>query len=1170
MRAKSELDQRDVPTAPTSSVARYLFALVAMAAGLLATIALFEAGVSDQPIYAPMIGAVAFAGWYGGFGPSLLAIVLGWGVAVWALVSPRGGSAFDDTEDATRWWVNLAVAVVIAGASSLLRWRQERVARELVATRTSMGEVEALQELSVALAGTISSEDVARAVTANAGEVVTSDAVALGLVDGDQIVVVGRSGATGEPVPERLRVPLDHPGLLARAVRDGSTAQAETPRSAVSRDEAGDAAGPFAVPIRVSTGEIAGAIEFRFGPGRDATPEALGLARVVSDLAGQALERARLYERERESRQALERIVELAPRFLVDEEGGVLESVCREARITFGADFGVLWRVGDGWIELLAMDPVLPDIRPGVRLSLDDFPRLGEAIRTLGTSFVPDVRESTSGEGREFVDRLGIRSSLRTPVVIGGRSELVLAISWHAVLSEPDPATRAVVRRFADQAGLVLEQLERRRAEAEAGRRADATRRLQAVTAGLSTAVTALDVSTTCLEHALETVGAEAGFIVLTGPEGTRTIELVTSTGYDDDQLESWRLLGLDDDVPFARAIASGESIWALDPQSMSAFTGVTEAGAAGWITIPLPTARGYRGALHISLREPRTISDDEREWLETMVSQCGQALERSGLYHDEQRSRLRAEQLQSITARLSNALTSAEVGEVAVEELADVFEASSVVLVGVADGQIAGVLSERGDGSERLAPLLDLHQGSPAGQAMRTFRSVVVESREALVEEYPELRGAVAGETFLALPLVAARRMSGLLVAAWEQTRPWASEDRAVVEALAGQAAQALARAGRYETEQAIAETLQRSVLPDSLPRVEGVELAARYMPGSRQLDVGGDWFDALSLPDGRLGLVVGDVVGKGVRAAASMAQLRNAIRAFSVEHLKPSSAIARLNRLCLDVLDAAFATVVYVTFDPATGTCRLASAGHPPPLVAYPDGRIELLESVRGLPLGAAADARYRQESIQLPAGSVLVLYTDGLVERRGRSIDDGIDALRAAVATSPTDPDRLLDHIIETVVGGREREDDVAMLAARVLPVAPHLLDLKIPSDVSAMPLVRDAVRAWLTGTELERAQCEGVVLATWEACANAIEHAVDPHDAFVRVRADAADSRLRIVIEDTGSWSDSPSGADRGFGLRLIESLVTSVAVSRNGPGTTVTLEQHLGAEPTDVD
>ena len=204
------------------------------------------------------------------------------------------------------------------------------------------------------------------------------------------------------------------------------------------------------------------------------------------------------------------------PRQDADDVVGV---ICREARSTFGADYGVLWRVRDEGLDLLAIDPPRPDIVE-THLRLDDFPRLREAIEGLGASFVPDVLETTYGEGFEFVRELGIRSSLRTPVVIAGSSELVLAISWQVVVSEPDQATLAVVRRFADQAGLALEQVERRRAEADAERRADATRRLQEVTAALSVATTVLDVSNACLEKALESVGAEAGFVVLKGPTG--------------------------------------------------------------------------------------------------------------------------------------------------------------------------------------------------------------------------------------------------------------------------------------------------------------------------------------------------------------------------------------------------------------------------------------------------------------------------------------------------------------------------------------------------------------------------------------------------------------------------------------------------------------------------
>jgi serine phosphatase RsbU (regulator of sigma subunit)/anti-sigma regulatory factor (Ser/Thr protein kinase) len=1178
---KDENGYADVPGVPTSAIARYVLAGCAAVAGVLLTTAISEAA-PGEPIFAPLLVAVALAGWYGGFAPAALAVVVGWGLVLALLVDRDEGVSYTESEDFTRWWVNLAVAVLIGGFLSLLRSRQERVTGELASTRTTMEEIESLQQLSIALGVALSSDEVTSTLASHAPRIVGAAGVVVGLLDGDDVLVVERTGIAAERVSgDGLRIPLGRTTLLTRAAHEGTVARASgrRPLESATPDSAAlvfpGVESAFAVPLRASRGEIVGALGFVFGHEDGAGPELVGVAQIVADLAGQALERARFYEREREARQALDRIVQLAPRFPVDDDrDDILESVCREARLTFGADYGVLWRVADGSLELLAIDPAPPTVSVGVRLSLGDFPQLGRAIRTLGTSFVPDVRESTHGDGRAFVERMGIRSSLRTPVVIGGSSELVLAVSWQVVVSEPDASTRALMRRFADQAGLVLEQLERRRAEAEASRRADATRRLQRVTAALSTAATPFDVSSTCLESALESLGAESGFVVLAGPHGARTVELVTSTGYDDDELEAWRGLGLDDEVPFARAISSGRSVWALEAQDMAEFRAVTEPRSTGWITIPLRTRRGYVGALHVSLRTSRPIGDDEREWLEDMVSQCGLALERSELYDDEQRTRARAELLGSMTARLSNALTPADVADVAVDEVVRSFGASSAVLAGVADGAVADVLAATGEEHERLEALLDLRPSMPGGHAARALRPVVVDDRDALEARFPtlarSLEPAFRERTFLALPFVAARRLNGLLLASWDTSHALPEEDRAVLESLAGQAAQALDRAGRYETEQAIAETLQRSVLPDSLPRVEGVQLAARYLPGSTQLDVGGDWFDALTLPDGKLGLVVGDVVGKGVRAAASMAQLRNAIRAFSVERLKPSSAIARLNRLCMDVLDAAFATVVYMTVDPTSGACRISSAGHPPPLVAYPDGRVELLEGARGLPLGTAADAKYRQQTIDLPAGSVLLLYTDGLVERRGASIDDGLAAVRSAVERAPSDPDRLLDHIIDALVGGREREDDIAILAARLLPVAPRPLDLTIRSDVGSMGLVRDAMRMWLSGTTLDRTTTEGVVLATWEACANAVEHAVAPTQDVVHVRADTYDSRLRVVIEDSGGWSPPSETTERGFGLRLIEALVSSAAVTHNAPGTTVVLEQTLVAEPAEVD
>ena len=305
-----------------------------------------------------------------------------------------------------------------------------------------------------------------------------------------------------------------------------------------------------------------------------------------------------------------------------------------------------------------------------------------------------------------------------------------------------------------------------------------------------------------------------------------------------------------------------------------------------------------------------------------------------------------------------------------------------------------------------------------------------------------------------------------------------------------------------------------------------------------------------------------MGDVVGKGVRAAANMGQLRNALRAIAVERLKPPSALARLDRLASDGLDATFATVVYAVFDSKAGVLRHSSAGHPPPVVAFPDGRVELLEGGRGLPLGTGLGAKYRQSVVALPAGSIVLLYTDGLVERRGDSIDDGIEALVAAMRDGPNDAEQLLEHILDNLVEGAHRADDIAILAARFLPVAPQPLDLEVASRERSLQLVRDAIRTWLEGTELARPDAEELLLAAWEVCANAIEHADDPLEEVVRIRATVDESRVRIVVDDTGRFVPVAARPNRGLGLLLTEKLSSELEITTSERGTRVALEKAL--------
>jgi anti-sigma regulatory factor (Ser/Thr protein kinase) len=234
----------------------------------------------------------------------------------------------------------------------------------------------------------------------------------------------------------------------------------------------------------------------------------------------------------------------------------------------------------------------------------------------------------------------------------------------------------------------------------------------------------------------------------------------------------------------------------------------------------------------------------------------------------------------------------------------------------------------------------------------------------------------------------------------------------------------------------------------------------------------------------------------------------------------------------------------------------------------VAFPDGRVELLDEGRGLPLGTGLGPKYRQSVVELPAGSIVVLYSDGLVERRGRSIDEGIDALVSAMREAPKDAEGLLEHVLEAVMGGIDRADDIAILAARFLPVAPMPLDLTVAGREDSLQLVRDAIRTWLEGTTLDRADAEGLLLAIWEICANAIEHTAEPTVDTVRVRGSVDANRVRVVVDDTGQFIPAAPRLDRGLGLRLAEQLSSTLEIDAGMNGTSVALEKTLpeGDEP----
>jgi PAS domain S-box-containing protein len=364
------------------------------------------------------------------------------------------------------------------------------------------------------------------------------------------------------------------------------------------------------------------------------------------------------------------------------------------------------------------------------------------------------------------------------------------------------------------------------------------------------------------------------------------------------------------------------------------------------------------------------------------------------------------------------------------------------------------------------------------------------------------------------------------------------------------------------YEREHTIAETLQRSLLPERLPRIEGLEIAARYLPAGHGAAVGGDWYDALERADGRVALVVGDVVGHGLRAAAIMGQLRNAFRAYGLAEASPAEVMARVNRLVVSGEEEAMATVLYLVLDRETGDVSFASAGHPPPLVLSPDGA-RFLEGGRSVPIGAAEPGIFREATAVLPPGASLLLYTDGLVERRDTPLEQRLEALAEAAGRGDGELEGLCDVVLAGVLGEDVPSDDVALLAVRPRPVATGSMRLSLPAEPESLSGLRRRLGRFLHAVGASEMVAYEITLTVCEAAGNAIEHAYGPGDATFEVEASFENGTLVAVVRDKGSWRER-RGAHRGRGLKIIEGLMDDVEVSTEPDGTVIRMWRRLAA------
>ncbi|MGW7001953.1 ATP-binding SpoIIE family protein phosphatase [Streptomyces sp. NPDC054933] len=422
-------------------------------------------------------------------------------------------------------------------------------------------------------------------------------------------------------------------------------------------------------------------------------------------------------------------------------------------------------------------------------------------------------------------------------------------------------------------------------------------------------------------------------------------------------------------------------------------------------------------------------------------------------------------------------------------------------------------------------------------------------------------------------LPLISAGQRTGTFVLSFDHPRHFRAEERAALVTMAGLLAQSLERARQFEREHTLARGLQQGLLPHTLPHRGELDTAARYVTATAGTAVGGDWYDIVTLPDGNLGLVIGDVEGHSTAAAANMGQIRSAVRAYAAEGHRPSDLLGRTNRLLTELGTDLFSTCCCVWLDLATGTAEMSSAGHPAPLLRHPDGQVHIPDVPVGIPLGVAPDTVYQSMEASLPDGTIVALYTDGLVHSHTVDVTDGTKALRDLLASAH---DQHLEHLATRLIAitgeADQREDDAALLLARFTGALPgahqRVSRFRVQRhDVAAVKDVRRFLNRQLRNWGWEQIS-DDVELAATELVTNALVHA----DSEVDIRLREYPDRIRVEVRDSDPRPPLPapitaSGAEEsesehGRGLIIVESLASSWGNSPSGRGKSVWFEMAL--------
>jgi serine/threonine-protein kinase RsbW len=722
-------------------------------------------------------------------------------------------------------------------------------------------------------------------------------------------------------------------------------------------------------------------------------------------------------------------------------------------------------------------------------------------------------------------------------------------------------AIRTTIFNATERRGYEHELRLARRAAEESEKR---VRVLQQIVADLAAAPTEAEVAEAVLRAPEPAFGAASTSIYLVDAEGDQILAVAST----DPTTGNWTDMPRSSPRAVARVAERGDlhvvgSLTEAERHFPDLADTMRRSGRHTVVLLPLTTgpvdefsAAQTLGVLAFSFTEERRFTDSELRVVRLLGQQAGQALDRARLYdagrRREERLSFLAETIRVLDEQHRLLPRARRLVERTVPAIADWAEVRL---------QIGGptVLIEDAGRPAPDAQLLALRVAAVAASGAAFFGNKSGNGSGKGDRGGPDAFGCVV------LPLTARGRVLGTL--ALRLAEPWPDPAEQIFLAdLADRAGLALENARLYEQERQIARTLQGSLLAADLPGGDSrFAVETYYQAAGQDLDVGGDWFDAFLITVDKLAVAVGDVVGRGIEAAATMGQLRSAVRALASASEGPARLLEGLDRFVERVEAARMATVAYAEIDLTTGELTYACAGHLPPLLHEPTGPPEYLMQGRSAPLGSrAGDTKRTEQRIRLTAGSRLLLYTDGLVERRTRPIDQGFEVLAREYARRRDAPlPGLTAGLADTLVG-RDHADDVCLICL-TLGTEEHI-ERSIGADRVQIALLRADLRGWLDAHGVDSTCRDAVLLACSEAVANAIEHGYrdDPFgmiDMAATVTADAVEVR----VSDHGVWPGAMADVSRGRGLQLIRQSMDQVVFDR-GDGTTVTMRRKRGVVP----